>query len=95
MESTAFDNVVYIDNNGILKVHTRLRVQQYILLSSSRRVQAVQTCSVERTQGGKSTAVDNVVCSGDNGIFRVHTRLRVQHYILLSSSRRVQAVQTC
>ena len=49
MESTAFDNVVYIDNNGILKVHTRLRVQQYILLSSSRRVQAVETCSVERT----------------------------------------------
>ena len=35
---------VYTGNNGIFKVHTRLGVQQYMLLSSSRRVQAVQTC---------------------------------------------------
>ena len=42
MESTAVDNVVYTGNNGIFQVHTRLREQQYILLSSSRRVQAVQ-----------------------------------------------------
>ena len=43
VESTAVDNVVYNGNNGIFKVDTRLRVQQYILLSSSRRVQDVQT----------------------------------------------------
>ena len=35
MESTAVDNVVYTGNTGIFKVHTRLRVQQYILLSTT------------------------------------------------------------
>ena len=49
MESTAVDNVVYTGNNERFKVYTRLRVQQYILLSFSRRVQAVQTCKVEST----------------------------------------------
>ena len=44
MESTVVDNVVYTGNNGIFKVHPRLRVQLYNLKSSSRRVQAVQTC---------------------------------------------------
>ena len=29
MESTAVENVVYTGNNGVFKVHTRLRVQQY------------------------------------------------------------------
>ena len=43
MESTAVDNVVYTGNNERFEVHTRLRVQKYILSSSSRRVQAVQT----------------------------------------------------
>ena len=62
MESTVVDNVVCTVNNGIFKVHTWLRVQQYILLSSSRRVQAVQ-------QKVESTAIDNVVYTGNNGIF--------------------------
>ena len=44
MESTAVDNVVYRGKNGIFKVHTMLRVQQYILFSSSRLVQAVEIC---------------------------------------------------
>ena len=37
-------NVVYTGSNGIFQVHARLPVQQHILLSSSRRVEAVQTC---------------------------------------------------
>ena len=44
MESTAVHNVVYTGDDGIFKVHTRLRVQQYFILSSSRLVQAGQTC---------------------------------------------------
>ena len=52
---------MYTGNNGIFKVYTRLRVQQYILLSSSRRVQAVQ-------QKVESTAIENVVYTGNNGI---------------------------
>ena len=40
--STAVDNVVYTGNNGIFEEHTRLRVRQYILFFSRRRVQAVQ-----------------------------------------------------
>ena len=62
MKSTAVDNVLYTGNNGIFKVHARLRVQQYIILSSSRRVQAVQ-------QKVESTAIDSVVYTGNNGIF--------------------------
>ena len=52
MENTAVDINVYTGNAVIFKVHTRLRVQQFILLSFSRRVQAVQqknTCLVEST----------------------------------------------
>ena len=37
----------------------------------------------------KNTAVNNVVGTGNNGIFRVHTKLRVQQYTLLSFSSRV------
>ena len=31
----------------------------------------------------ESTAVENVVYTGDNGIFLVHTRLREQQYIFI------------
>ena len=98
MENTAIDINVYTGNSGIFKVHTRLRVQQFVLLSSSRRVQAVQqtnTCLVESTKDVESTEDDNVEYTGSIGLFKVCTRLCVQQYNLLYSSRRVQAVQTC
>ena len=41
----------------------------------------------------ETTAVDNILYTGNNGLFQVHTRLHVQQYILFASRRRVQAVQ--
>ena len=145
MKSTAVENVVYTGNNGKFSVHTRLRVQQYISISSSRRGQVVQTCQVrvhKRWRVQQSTTLCTLLkteylkyirgCVYNSILYYlpadlyklekhvrwrvhrrwrvqqsatlyklvtteylIHTRLREHQYILLSSSRRVQAVQTC